>query len=312
MTSQEAKEQILNEYPYLIEENVQIVKQFTSSDGRVSNAFLVTTKKKGFEKFVAKSFVHNPESLEREYIVLKMLEENNFQAPRLLLYKHQPKHFLLLEYIEGVPASDLVKNADEIERIIKEIGISVGKLNSIKVEHFGNLLNPTQISWKEFQLEKLFAKKDLVLSILAGELYKKVEKVINDKMYILDEESKKEAVLIHHDIYLDNFIVKSDGSLILIDYGITFGGRPLFDLAKFFIWDLSKYSDQKSNFLSAYSKYISLPDNFTDVMSFYIIRECFGMIDFFTKINDIKMRNIAIETLEDLVSGEGVISKLLS
>ncbi len=312
MTPLEAKKQILSEYPFLVNENVKIIIQFSSSDGRVSNAFLVTSEKKGFEKFVAKSFVHKPESLEREYIVLKMLEENNVQAPRLLLHNHHPKHFLLLEYIEGVPASDLVTNVNETERIIKEIGISVGKLNSIQVDHFGNLLEPTQISWKEYQLEKLFAKKDLVYSILQEDLYKKVEKVINDRMYILDEESKKEAVLVHHDIYLDNFIVKSDGNLILIDYGITFGGRPLYDLAKFFIWDLSKHSDQKSNFLSAYSKYISLPDNFTDVMTFYVIRECFGMIDFFTKVNDLLMREIAISTLHDLVLEEGTITELIS
>jgi len=136
--------------------------------------------------------------------------------------------------------------------------------------------------------------------------------VINDKKHILDAESEGRPMLVHHDIYLENFLRNSrTGELILIDYGLVFGGRPLFDLAKFYIWDLSKYPHQKETFLAAYSKYVSLPANFNDVMTLYIIREACGMVNFFNKIKDYKTRDEAIDVLNNLVHDKGVISVLL-
>jgi fructosamine-3-kinase len=306
-----AREMLLAEYPFLQMESVRIKKQFVSSDGRVSNTYLVESNKRGFEKFIAKSVVHHPESLKKEWIFLNLLQQKKAHAPRLLIKQHQPINFLLMEYIDGITASEALQNGQDTANIFKKIGETTGLANSVQLKSFGDILNPTDISWKEFQMDRLNNALPLVKKLVKKDLYCRLTEIIKSTQHILDTESKGRPMLVHHDIYLENFLVNKRNELILIDYGIAFGGRPLFDLAKFYIWDLSKYPKQKSNFLNAYSKHVSLPPNFNEVMKFYVIRECFGMMDFFHKIEDFKARDLAINVLNDLANNEGIISELL-
>jgi len=312
MNTYQAKDLLLSEYSFLKSSHVQIIKQYISTDGRISNTFLVQSTHTKFERFIAKSFVHNSDSLRREYNALKILEEKDVPVPKLLIHDHVPQDFLLLEFIDGKSAGEIIKNTANIDHIFEKIGETTGKCNAVNVSFFGNLLEEKSLTWKEYQLERLDSKRDLVEKFLDKDLFMKITHLIEESKYILDQESNTSPVLVHHDIYMDNFLLRKDGELVLIDFGIAFGGRPLYDLAKFFIWDLSKYPLQKSVFLSSYSKYVEIPENFKDIMSFYIIRECFGMIDFFTKVDHPKMRDHAILTLKNLVNGEGVISELIS
>ena len=148
---------------------------------------------------------------------------------------------------------------------------------------------------------------------VSEEFLAKVKKAVAETRHVIDEESKGKPMMVHHDIYLENLLVKNNGKqVILIDYGIAYGGRPLFDLAKFFIWDLTHYPDQKGNFLKAYGQYVELPDNFNEIMEFYLLFECFGMVAFFDKIEADKNRDDALSVLNDLVTGTGAISALIS
>ncbi len=218
-----------------------------------------------------------------------------------------------MEYIEGIPVSEALKQGYDANELFLKVGQTTGIVNSVGLEKFGDILNPSNLSWKEYQMERLNNALPLVESFAGQELFGKIKDAIEKTKHILDEESKGKPVLVHHDIYLENFILnQKTGEVVLIDYGIAFGGRPLFDLAKFYIWDLSKYPEQKENFLKGYSQHVDLPSNFNEVMRFYIIRECFGMIDFFHGIKDFKTRDDAINTLNDLVNNKGAISKLLS
>ena len=156
---------------------------------------------------------------------------------------------------------------------------------------------------------KMHGPDEVALSV---ELFAKVEKTIAETQHILDEESKGKPMLVHHDIYLENFLVRHDDKqVVLIDYGIAYGGRPLFDLAKFFIWDLVHYPGQKNNFLKAYGQYVELPQNFNEIMKFYLLLECFGMIAYFDKIDAAKDRDDSLAVLKDLIDGTGAITELI-
>ncbi len=308
-----AAQLLIEEYPSFKNRNIKIAKQFIATDGRISNTFLIESDLKGFDTFIAKSFVHHPESLKSEWIVLKLLQEKNAPAPRLLIPEHEPVYFILMEYVDGIPASEAIKRGHNINDIFRKMGETTGKANSIELNTYGDIVHPSDISWKVYFMERLTAKLPLIRSVLGEEIFTSVMKLIDDRKYILDSESEGKPMLVHHDIYLENFLLeKETGELILIDYGIVFGGRPLFDLAKFYIWDLSKYPEQKDTFLKAYSRYVQLPSNFTDVMTFYVIRECFGMIDFFNKIGDLKMRNEAVSVLTDIINKKGVITDIIN
>lgn len=311
MNPTQALEILLKEYPQLANQDIKITKQFVAADGRVYNSFLVESGKPGFEKFIAKSFVHNPDSLRREWMFLGMLQ-HAAHSPRLLVEDHEPEHFLLMEYIDGVPASKALKQDYDVDAIFRGIGEATGMANSIELETYGNVLEPSSITWKEFVESSLERKMQSTKPHMPEEYFTKVEQAVAETRHILDEESKGKPMLVHHDIYLENFLVRNkDKQIVLIDYGIAYGGRPLFDLAKFFIWDLVHYPEQKDTFLEAYGQHVTLPDNFNEIMKFYLLLECFGMIAYFDKIEAEKDRDDALAVLKDVVGGTGAISALL-
>lgn len=313
MNPTRALETLLNEYPQLADQNTKIVKQFVAADGRVYNSFLVESDKPGFEKFIAKSFVHNPDSLRREWMLLTMLQNHQAHAPHLLVEDHEPEHFLLMEYIDGIPASKAVKQGYDVSIVFQGVGEATGMANSIELETFGNILEPTDITWKDYVLSSLDRKIQSVKPHVTEEFFVKVEEAVSETRHILDEETKGAPMLIHHDIYLENFLVRNqDKQVVLIDYGIAYGGRPLFDLAKFYIWDLMHYPEHKDIFLNAYSQYVELPENFNEIMKFYLLFECFGMIAYFEKIEAKKDCDDALAVLKDLVNGTGDITALIS
>lgn len=218
-----------------------------------------------------------------------------------------------MEYIDGIPASKAVKLASyDAKHIFKGIGEATGKANSVELETFGNILEPSSKSWKEQVLEKLDDKLQTTKQHVNEGFFSELVGAVATTKHILDTETKGKPMLVHHDIYLENFLVKkTDRQVVLIDYGIAYGGRPLFDLAKFYIWDLVHYPNQKENFLDAYNIYVPLPPNFNKVMKFYLIYECLGMIGYFDRINATKERDYAVKVLKDLVRKKGTITKLL-
>lgn len=312
MDQTDALKLLISEYPLFKDEEVRIVKQFNATDGRVYNCFLIETSKPGYKRFVAKSFVRNPDSLKREWSLLKLLRQKNAYAPRLVIDDHEPERFLLMEYIDGIAASKAVEVAADKDVLFSQLGEATGLANSVELETFGNILEPSDISWKQYVLSSLEDKQRVVKGLIKQELYNEVVAIINRTSHVLDSESEGKAMLVHHDIYLENFLVSSTGDKVtLIDYGIAYGGRPLFDLAKFYIWDLTRYPAQRDSFLTAYGKYVQIPANFNEVMKFYLFFEVFGMIAYFQKISATKERDEALIVLENLVHSKGTITVLL-
>ncbi|HET8670776.1 MAG TPA: aminoglycoside phosphotransferase family protein, partial [Candidatus Saccharimonadales bacterium] len=305
-------EALLKEYPQLANQKAKIIKQFVAADGRTYNTFLVESDKPGFERFIAKSFVHNPDSLRREWMFLGLLQQHRAHAPRLLTPDHEPEHFLLMEHIDGIPASKALKQDYSLDAIFRGVGEATGMANSIELETYGNVLEPSNVTWKEFVQSSLDRKLLSVKPYVSDEFFAKVERTIAETRHILDEESKGKPMLVHHDIYLENFLVRNDDKrIVLIDYGIAYGGRPLFDLAKFFIWDLVHYPEQKDTFLKAYGHYVELPQNFNEIMKFYLLLECFGMIAYFDKIGAEKDRDDSLAVLKNLIEDTGAITELI-
>ncbi len=313
MDPTQALEGLLKEYPLLADQNTKIVRQFVAADGRVYNSFLVVSDKPGFEKFIAKSFVHNPDSLRREWLLLSMLWQRQAHAPRLLAEDHEPEYFLLMEYIDGIPASKALKQDYDATEIFRGVGEATGMANSIELETFGNILEPSDITWKDYVQNSLYRKILSIQPYMSEGFFAKIHEAVAETQYVLDKESEGKPMMVHHDIYLENFLFRNnDRQVILIDYGIAYGGRPLFDLAKFFIWDLKHYPEQRDNFLEAYSRYVELPKNFNEIMKFYLLFECFGMVAFFDKIEAVKDRDDALAVLKDLVDSTGAITALIS
>ncbi len=313
LSSEEAKKLLHEEYPIFQNEKISITKQFKTAKGRVFNTFLVESTKQGFERFIAKGIVHEKYGLELEWKILATLQEKEADAPKILLSDHKPQHFLLLEFIEGLNAAEAIDRQENIEKVFYEVGTATGKLHSILSENYGDLLNPQNISWKKYLENKVTERLEGVKHLIPEELFENTQQFFHSIRPIIEVEALEKPRLIHRDIYLENFILKKETDhAILIDYGMVIGGRPFYDLGKFYILELYKRPSQRDVFLEAYGNYVPLPKDFNERMKLYILKEALGMVNFFHSIKDEEAKRHAITILEELTKNKGVIPDLLN
>ncbi len=313
LNSEQAKALLIQEYPILKNSNLQIVKQFVSEKGRGYNTFLIESNLEGFLKFVAKGIVFDTQSLELEWKTLTILSQRHANAPLLLIPDHVPQNFLLLEYIDGINLSELVKDKTQINKAFELAGIATGKLHSIQLERFGSLLSSQCANWDNYLTTKTNERLLGVKELVSEQLYKKCGSLFDALKDIVYSESLGEPILIHRDIYFDNFILKQNSNdAILIDYGMTMSGRPFYDFGKFYILELYKYPEYKNVFINAYANYSIIPSNFNELLKVYILTEALGMIGFYSRIGEIKGLEHAILVLDELTSNKGIIFELIS
>ncbi len=309
MVFDDAKKLLIQEYPDYISQDIKVLKQFASSDGRVFNTFLIEDKE---IRFIAKGIVYDTYSLEGEWNILRLVSGKDLPSPKLLFPDHLPHNFLLLEYIDGKNASESSSNSQDNKEIFKKVGATTGRLHSIPVESFGDLLHPAKIIWCDYLRDKIDERLLGTKTIVGDDFYKKLVGLRDQLEPILQSESSTKPRLIHRDIYLDNFIISDQtNEAVLIDYAMGIGGRPFYDLGKFYILELYRSPQNKADFLEGYSEYIDLPSDFSDRMRLYIFKEALGMVHFFNKVGQKKAEIHAINVLDELVNETGVIKDLI-
>ena len=129
LSTGEADTLLKEEYPELV---FTITKQFSSQEAqpRTYNTFLLILENK--KKIIAKSFVVDPQTLELEWKVLKQLNKENKNAPKLVYPEVRPKTFLLMEYIDAKDASILLKKHPDNLNVFELIGECLGKFHTSK------------------------------------------------------------------------------------------------------------------------------------------------------------------------------------
>jgi len=313
---EELRIKVIEEYPFLENSNLDIVKKFEMSDGRASSTYLANSDKEGFKKFVIKTFNQYSKAKEKndelikEYIILKMLNGKNIAAPKVL-GTHEPKKYLLMSFVEGENAALVAKDDKKSAIIFEKVGEEIGKLHTVDMDAFGNITQIKTSDWKEFQTNKFNMNAENIKEVVDKDIFDKATKRFYGYEYLLEDEAKGKPVLLPHDLHLDNFLYDEENkTATYIDYGIALAGRPFFDLAKLYIWTFNDYPDQVGNFLKGYKKYIDIPNDFNQRMEMYILRECFGMINFFRIMEDKKELKNTIDFLKDYLNGASHIQKL--
>lgn len=304
-------EAILLEYSILQDAELTILKQFISPTERAYNTFLVGTKDK---IFVAKGITGQTASvsnLETEWEALKILDDKN--VPKLIFPNHKPIQYLLIEYIEGDSAADLLTENNNPNKIFSLIGNALGAIHGTRVDHFGSLIDSHPIFWNEYVRERFSERIHGIKQIIDKQLFDKTLEKFHSLEHVLEGEDKRPPAIIHRDAYSENFIISKDFSrAILIDFAMAIGGRPLFDVAKFYTTELSNKPEYRDDFLDAYQKHIPRDNNFVDELTLYIILECVGFIGFNDVNKNIAGRDSGIEILKQTVGGYGVMKSLLT
>lgn len=302
---------LILEYPFLENTNVEFAKQFYSESSRAYNTYLVRSNLPSYEQFVAKATMMRKYSLLNERLVLNKLNNINFPCPKLLLPQHEPQSFLLLEYIIGVRASEKLTKKENVAEIFFNIGALTGKLHKIKVDHFGDLTKNIKVNWASHLQRNTTERLNGAKKIISASLYNKAGKLLKSFDKLMLSEGALPPVLIHRDIYSDNFIVRKTNEMVLIDYGMAIGGRPFYDLAKFYIFDLYRFPDYVNDFLTGYAKHVALPANFAELIKLYLLRELLGCINFFHQQKKQNYLKLVIQILGELVNKTGIITQLI-
>lgn len=303
---------IIREYPFLTDYNPRIIKQFKSIEGRIYNTFLVKSDKKGFKKFVAKSGKTGNIELGLEWEVLKLLQKRNVQAPKLLLPKHKPNDFILMNFIGKYNASDVLKRGEKPNAVFRKIGTAAGKIHSVHVSNFGELLHPGSDSWETHIQQKFDERVRGVQYLVASQLIDQTKEMYKEYSKFILKDGRSFPILIHRDIYSENFIIEeSTGKAVLIDFGMARGGRPLFDLAKLYIWDLYQYPKSQNAFLQTYTRYVPWQKSYKSLLKFYILLELIGMIASFHSRKNPKLKLHAVKVLKEILRNRGKIIELL-
>jgi len=304
---------IAHEYPFLKNSTLGIEKQFYSESSRQYHTYLVKSNYPRFEKFVAKGTLNPKYTLENEWQVLKQLNKASFPCPKLLLPEHQPQDFLLLKFIEGIKASEKLLKNEDIAQVFAQIGNLTGWLHTIKAKGYGDLTKTEKVDWANYSQTNITKRLNGARKIISEDLFVQSSELIKSLHDLLIEESRLPPVLIHRDIYCDNFIVENEtNQYYLIDYGMAIGGRPFYDLAKFYIFDLYRFPDQVNSFLQGYNQHINLPENFEELLKLYLVRELLGCINFFHSIKKQNYLELMIQILGELVNETGTITKLIT
>ena len=197
----EVKKTLIAEYPFLQKANLVIAKQFFSESSRQYNTYLVKSHAPGFEQFVAKGIIMSKYSLTNEWLVLKLLNQQQFACPKLLIPNHEPKKIMLLKFINGQKASELLQKTANPKIIFKQIGELTGKLHSINAPWFGELTNNKNIDWSNYSRKNMTERLKGASQIISASTHKKAKKLLESFDDLIIDEGKLPPVLIHRDIY---------------------------------------------------------------------------------------------------------------
>jgi len=306
---QEVLNQIQAEYPQLRNPNLRVIKQYRSKDGRLYNTFLIESRGEKFDRFIAKGKTHTNSDLEVEREVLILLEKEKFDAPRLLFPAHIPQNFILITLIDGESATSLIQKATHNSKIFRLIGIALKALHQVETPSFGKFWEGENTDWFEFMAKKFTERITPWMPVKA---IKPAKELFCECEPILKQESKENPVLIHRDIYTDNFLIDPEiTKATLIDFAMTLEGRPVYDLAKFYVLNLYYYPQHQEDFLTGYDC-IARTAETKLLLKINIAIELMGMIGSRKTREDDKNLKAAQCKLIELFENRGPLDDLLN
>jgi aminoglycoside phosphotransferase (APT) family kinase protein len=182
-------------------------------------------------------------SLKKEAWCLKRLVKEGVRVP-LMLYtgsdsRLDSEFVVVTEELIGraIPESEFLRySSAKRDNIHFKLGQELAAIHRAKVDGFGPLNENGKGSfsaWDKY-LTSILGHRNIPKLLERGILEKEV---IRDTQQLLRKQAKKiklsEARLVHGDIWLDNFLIKDDKIIGIIDWENAVGGDPVYDLARY-------------------------------------------------------------------------------
>src|SRR5207253_6150736 len=110
------------------------------------------------------------ETLLAEWHSLRLLSGSGV-APALLVPDHEPRQFLLIEYVRGSSAHDLLESGADGHEVFHLMGRALVDLHRTPVERFGALAGAEGVGWEEHTRRKILSDLQVCRGILPGDLH---------------------------------------------------------------------------------------------------------------------------------------------
>lgn len=221
----------------------------------------------------------------RELASLKLLSNENIKAPNLIDYGELSNgtEWMITNYIEGTNLCNVINDMNDYQRsnILKEMGIELGKLHTIKeFDFFGNWDEDGNSTEENNDFKSVFIKRTeitisnlLKQSLPEEDIFKEAIRILRDNYYILDDVKKSR--LCHNDFDGRNILVVKDNNNWTIKGIIDFEQALPWDIDNEIAYLYHKYFLKNSSyteyFLEGYKKYVNYNLKITNKIKFYLI-----------------------------------------
>lgn len=176
--------------------------------------------------------------------------------------------YMIMEKIEGFPLSFYINSHQEEEKCLHQLGVRLALIHSIKTEGFG--IAGLKKTWSDHlytaldqHLNYCCSNKimDLDHAQMIGKIFSRYEKKF----------SITQSKLLHGDLSNQNiFVRKNPDEILLIDWGDSLNGDPIFDIA---MWGTFIGNHEKRHaLLEGYQTVSKLPIDFEVLYWLYYLR----------------------------------------
>lgn len=214
--------------------------------------------------------------LQQESDYIKFISDKvDIKLPRIYYtYIEKNNNFMIMEFFDGVACSDeKVLNANEEIRnnIAQEIADNIAKLQTIKGEKYGNLLNPQYDNWHDYYkpfVENMInsAYKLIEENILIPQILTVMKLAYANYDNIFDEPISK-PTLIHGDYWASNIIVDKNFHL----QGVVDPFNAIWADSEYELFALNAVYGEKLPVLEAFIKKNTLSKKFAVKNECYIL-----------------------------------------
>ena len=198
-----------------------------------------------------------------QYKLLKELEKLNLNYPKPIDFGYLDNEYvyLLLTYLEGVPAEEKIFDYSDIEQY--KLGYNVGQM----LKNIHNVSIPDNIStwWDKYQLKANRKIEVYLKSKLKHENHEYLIEYYKDNIELM---KNRPQVLCHGDYHLGNMLIHNN-EMVVIDFDKISYADP-YDEFKPYCWNVIRSEYFETGLINGYFNN-HIPDNFFKILKFYTI-----------------------------------------
>ena len=238
--------------------NVEPLTKGWSSDKKY-----ILTDKDGFKYILRVSKIDLYDKRYNQYHLLKSLESLNLYYPKAIDFGYLDEEYiyLLLSYLEGEPAEDLINKYNESTQY--KMGYHAGQMLK-NIHSFKPDINcPTW--WEKYQPKALRKIEAYLNSPIKHD---KTEFLINyykENIYLMKDRPQ---VLTHGDYHLGNMLIH-ENAIVVIDFDKMNMADP-YDEFKPYNWNVVKSEYFETGLINGYFE-DNIPNDFFKILKFYTI-----------------------------------------